>query len=199
LGDNHPQVQETRASVAELRSRLEQETKKVTGGVAVSNTINRQREADIRRSLEAQRAKVLKLKAVRDEGLVIIQDVGNAQRGYDAVLQRFTQTSLEGQTTQSNVNILTQAVAPLEAASPRLFVNVLLSVFIGLLLALGSALVLELRDRRIRSVADVVAVLGLPVIGVMPKPGAKFRMGSKQALTMQQRLLAPLPQPGKAA
>ena len=199
LGDNHPQVQETRASVAELRSRLEQETKKVTGGVAVSNTINRQREADIRRSLEAQRAKVLKLKAVRDEGLVIIQDVGNAQRGYDAVLQRFTQTSLEGQTTQSNVNILTQAVAPLEAASPRLFVNVLLSVFIGLLLALGSALVLELRDRRIRSVADVVAVLGLPVIGVMPKPGAKFRMGSKHALTMQQRLLAPLPQPGKAA
>ena len=107
FGDNHPQVVESRASLTELRSRLDQETKRVTGGVTVSNTINRQREADVRRSLDEQRAKVLKMKSVRDQGTVIMQDVGNAQRAYDAVLQRFTQTNLEGQATQSNVNLLT--------------------------------------------------------------------------------------------
>jgi succinoglycan biosynthesis transport protein ExoP len=198
LGDNHPQVVESRASLAELRSRLEQETKKVTGGVAVSNTINRQRESDVRRSLEEQRGKVLKMKAVRDQGTVIMQDVGNAQRAYDAILQRFTQTSLEGQATQSNVNVLTQATPPVEHSSPLLLLNTLLSVFLGGLLAVGVVMLLEMRNRKVRSVDDAVAALGLPVIGVMPKPGAKFH-GGRAAISMQQRLMAPLPQPGKVA
>ena len=199
FGDNHPQVVETRANLGELRSRLDAETTKVTGGVSVSNTINRQREAEIRGSLEAQRAKVLRLKAVRDEGMVLQRDMENAQRTYDAVLQRFTQTSLESQTTQSNVNMLTQATPPLEPASPRIVLNTLLAIFVGTLLAVGTALVLELRDRRIRGLDDAVAALGLPVIGVMPKPGAKGRAGLKQLSQMQQRLMAPLPPTAKGA
>lgn len=198
-GDSHPQVIEARASLAELRVRQEQETRKVTGGVGVSATINRQREAEVRRTLETQRAKVLKMKAVRDQGMVILQDVNNAQRAYDQILQRFTQASLEGQATQSNTNVLTQAVPPIEPSSPLVLVNTLLAVFIGLILALGIALILEMRDRRVRSADDVPAALGLPVIGVMHKPGAKLRRSAQRLSLMQQRLLAPLPQPGKAA
>lgn len=199
FGDAHPQVMETRANIAELRSRLDAETTKVTGGVTVSNNINRQREAEIRGSLEAQRAKVLRLKAVRDEGMVLQRDMENAQRTYDAVLQRFTQTSLESQTTQSNVNMLTQATPPLEPSSPRIVLNTLLAVFMGTLLAVGVALVRELMDRRIRNLDDAVAALGLPVLGVMPKPGAKGRAGLAQLSLMQQRLMAPLPPTGKGA
>ena len=199
FGENHPQVLETKANLAELRSRLDAETTKVTGGITISNTINRQRESEIRASLEAQRAKVLRLKAVRDEGTVLQRDMENAQRTYDAVLQRFTQTSLESQTTQSNVNLLTQATPPLEPASPRIGLNTLMSVFVGTMLALGTALVLELMDRRIRGLDDAVTALGLPVIGVMPKPGAKGRAGLTQLSLMQQRLMAPLPPTGKGA
>ena len=199
FGDSHPQVVETRANLGELRSRLDAETTKVTGGVTVSNTINRQREADIRGSLESQRAKVLRLKAVRDDGMVMQRDMENAQRTYDAVLQRFTQTSLESQTTQSNVNMLTQATPPLEPASPRILFNTLLAVFVGTLLAVVTALVLELMDRRIRGLDDAVTALGLPVIGVMPKPGAKGRAGLAKLSLMQQRLMAPLPPTAKGA
>jgi len=199
FGDNHPQVVESRANLGELRSRLDAETSKVTGGVGVSNTINRQREGDIRVSLEAQRTKVLRLKAVRDEGMVLQRDMENAQRTYDAVLQRFNQTSLESQATQSNVNMLTQATPPLQPASPRIVLNTLLAIFVGTLLAVGTALVLELRDRRIRGLDDAVAALGLPVIGVMPKPGAQGRAGLKQLSQMQQRLMAPLPPTAKGA
>ncbi|MBC7938733.1 MAG: chain length determinant protein EpsF [Chitinophagaceae bacterium] len=198
LGDNHPQVLEARASAQELRTRLDAETRRVTGGVAVSNTINRQREAEIRGSLEAQRAKVLRMKAVRDDGLVLLRDVENAQKAYDAIQQRFTQTTLESQTTQSNVNVLTQAVPPLAPASPRIFLNTLLSVLAGSLLAVGLALALELRDRRVRDLDDVVATLGLPVIGALPKPGSKLALGGRTSL-MQQRLMAPLAQSAKGA
>jgi chain length determinant protein EpsF len=199
LGDNHPAVQESRANIAELRQRLEAETRKVTSSVGVGNTINRQREGEIRRSLDAQRAKVLQLKQVRDEGMVLLREVDNAQRTYDAILQRLTQTSLEGQATQSNINPLSQAEVPLYPASPRVVLNTAIAAFAGLLLAVGAALVLELLDRRLRTVDDVATALDLPVIGVMPEPGAKLGLRRLQATLTQERLLAPLPSPGKSA
>ena len=198
LGDNHPQVIEARANVAELRARLAAETTKVTGGVTVSNTINRGRQGEVKASLEAQREKVLRMKAVRDEGLVLMREIDNAQRTYDAILQRFTQTSLESQTTQSNANVLTQATPPIEPATPRLLLNTLLSLLVGLFLAVLVTLFLELRDRRVRTVEDLVATLGLPVIGALPKPGSKLAMGSRTSY-LQQQILQPLPQPGKGA
>ncbi len=199
LGENHPQVREARANLTVLRSRLVSETERVTGGVTVSSNINRQREAELRGSLQAQRAKVLSMRAVRDDGLILLRDVENAQRTYDALQQRLTQTNLEGQTTQSNVNVLTMATPPIEPSSPRVVLNTLLSVFIGTLLALGLAMVLELMDRRVRNVDDVVAALGLPVLGVMRKPGSRGAFGRNRLTSMQQRLMAPLAQTPKEA
>ncbi|MEO8124308.1 MAG: chain length determinant protein EpsF, partial [Burkholderiales bacterium] len=62
FGDNHPQVIEAKANIAELRARMEAEIRRVTSGVGVSNTIMKSREGDIRAALDTQRAKVLKLK-----------------------------------------------------------------------------------------------------------------------------------------
>ena len=197
LGDAHPQVEELRASIADTRARLDAETKKVTSGVSIANTINTQRIGEIKTSLEAQRTKVLKLKSVRDEGAVLLRDVENAQRSYDAVLQRFTQSNLEGQTTQSNVHLLQQASEPTQPASPKILLNTALSVFVGTLLAVGMALLLELRDRRVRSIDDLVDALNLPVLGTMPKPGSRIGPGAKRLSVLQQRLMSPVPQPQK--
>jgi polysaccharide biosynthesis transport protein len=198
FGDNHPQVQELKANISEMRSRLDVEVGKVTSGVGLTNTITRKRESEVRASLEAQRSKVLRLKAVRDEGLVMMRDVENAQRSYDAVQQRFTQTSLESQTKQSNVNVLTEAVPPLTPASPRTTLNALLGLGIGTLLAVATVLLLEVRDRRVRNTEDLIAVLNLPVLASLPRPVSRLKLGNKQSL-MQQRLMAPLQTNGKGA
>jgi polysaccharide biosynthesis transport protein len=196
LGDAHPQVEELRASIAELKTRLEAETRKVTSGVAVSNTINIQRMAEVKASLEAQRSKVLRMKSVRDEGSVLLRDVENAQRGYDAIQQRFTQTNLEGQATSTNVHTLQRASEPTQPSSPKVMLNTLLSVALGLGLALAAALLLEFFDRRIRTLEDVVIALELPVLGVMPKPGGRGKGGSRHLALLQQRLMDPaLPRP----
>ena len=193
LGDANPQVLQARANIEELRARIDAETRRVTGGVAVSNTINRQREGQIRAGLEAQRANVLRMKAVRDEGAVIQRDVENAQRAYDTIFARLNQSSLESQTTQSNVNLLTQATPPNEPSSPKVLLNTVLAVLIGALLSAGVPLLLELRDRRARSAGDVAAFLGLSVISVMPRPSTgRIARGPSP---MQQRLMAPLPSP----
>jgi len=198
FGDNHPQVQEARANLGELRASLDAETRRVTGGIGLGNTINRQREAELRAQLDAQRANVLRLKAVRDEASVLMRDIENAQRTYDAIVTRFTQTSLESQTTQSNISVLSQAVPPREPSSPKTLLNALVATFAGTLLGVGLALLLEWLDRRVRNAEDVVATLGLPVLGVMPRPGTRL-LGARRPSVLQRRLLAPLPPRGKHA
>lgn len=199
LGDNNPQVVELRASIADTRQKVSSEILRIGGGVGISSNINRQREAQTRSELEAQRAKVLRMKQVRDEGSVIQRDVENAQRSYDTVLARLTQSSLESQTTQSNVVVLAQAVPPLLPSSPKTLLNSILAVFLGTLLALGTVLILELRDRRLRNPEDVIALLGLPVLGILPSLHAKDVKRRRAANVLQQRLVGQLAAPKKGA
>jgi chain length determinant protein EpsF len=195
LGDNHPQVIELRANLSELRRKLESETRRVTGGVVVSADINRRRESELRGSLETQRAKVLRLKAVRDEAAVLQRDVENAQRALDAITQRLTQTNIESQTTSSNVYMLAQASPPMNHSSPNVLRNALVATLGGTMLGLALCLLWELLDRRVRTVEDAIALAGLPVLAVMPRAPGRLRRRKvglpswlvKPALPMRRR------------
>jgi len=193
FGDAHPQVVEAKANITELRTRMDAEIRRITSGVGVNNTINKGRESQIRGSLDAQRAKVLQLKAVRDEGMVLQREVDNAQRSFDTLTARLNQTALEAQATQSFANILSVAQPPAEASSPRILLNTLAAVFLGTLLAIAVALIREYADRRVRSAEDVVAALGIAVIGTLPTPSAKRYTAGHLALPAAQRNVALAP------
>lgn len=181
-GESHPQVQELVASIKETQSRLNQETHTLTSGVRTTNQVNLGRVAQIEASIAEQRAKVLKMKADRDEAAVLQRDVENAQRAYDAVVNRANQSGLEAQTQQSNVSMLNPAALPIEPSSPKMLLNLALAVFVGGLLALATALLLEVMDRRLRSSSDVIAVVGLPVLGTLPRPNFKRVQGTRRSL-----------------
>lgn len=168
MGSAHPQVRELQASIAELRARLDQETRNATASVGITSTINAQREAQIRAALENQRQKVLRLKEQRDEAMVLVRDVENAQLAYANLQQRYSQLSLESNSNQTNVSVLRVASPPSEPSSPWMLLNTLLGIVLGLLLGLAAAVGVELMDRRVRSEIDVEE-LESPFLGTLPK------------------------------
>ena len=196
-GDQHPLVIEARASIAEQRKRIDAETRRVTGGVSVSANINRQREAQARSSLAAQRSLVLRLKQTRDDGAVLLRDIDQATKTYEALLSRMDQSKMESQSKSGGAVQLTVADPPLQPASPKLGLNIGLAVFVGLLLGVGTGLLLEMLNRRVRSAIDLDEALGLPLLGVMPKPTDRRLFGKRPSL-MQQRVMGQLPAPSKA-
>jgi capsular polysaccharide biosynthesis protein len=50
----------------------------------------------------------------------------------------------------------------------RLVLNLALAIFLGSLLGLGTALLLELMDQRVRGPEDLDQVAGAPLLGVIP-------------------------------
>lgn len=184
LGDQHPQVLELQANIDKMRKRIEIETKRVSAGVSVANSVNRTRLASVRGSLEAQRAKVLEMKSRRDGAEVLQQDVANAQRAYEAVVARVSQTSLEGQTAQSNASVLEVAVPPSVASSPKVRTNLILGSLLSIAVALGTVALREHRDARLRLSDEVPALIGQQVIATIPP----FKRSGRPLLMSVKRL-----------
>jgi len=200
-GDKHPQVQEARAAVNELQAKIARATSDVTGAIGVDARVSHAREADIQAAVEAQRAKVLQLKDTRDQVAVLQRDVDNAQRSYDAVYNRASQTNLESQNRQSNATVISQATTPSTPSSPKLVSVLVMGIAAAIGLGIGAALLLEQFDKRIRTASDAFDFLGLPVIGIMPSPTMNRRLKGQMAM-LQDRVVSgrrlPAPDKGQA-
>ncbi len=200
-GDKHPQVQEARAQVNELKAKLSRAMGDVTGAIGVDARVSHAREAEIQAAVDAQRIKVLALKETRDQGSVLARDVENAQRSYDLVYNRASQTNLESQNRQSNATVISQATTPSSPSSPKVASVLLMGIVAALGLAMGVALLLEQFDKRIRTNSDAFDFLGLPVIGIMPSPTMNRRLKGQMAM-IQDRVVSgrrlPAPEKGQA-
>ncbi|TBO30196.1 chain length determinant protein EpsF [Aquabacterium lacunae] len=182
LGDKHPQVIQMRASIAQHEARLRSEITKVAGVVKSNDTVLREREAAARAAYEDQRSKLLEMKEKRNQLVLLEQEVSNAQRIYESISLRQSQSSLEGSNNQSNSYLLSPAVEPPDHSFPKMGLNIVLALSLGVIITLFLTLAAELLDRRVRTTTDIIQVLELPVIGVLPPPGPR-------KLSMARRML----------
>ncbi|CAM8643160.1 EpsF, chain length determinant protein EpsF [Comamonadaceae bacterium] len=175
LGKNHPQIQRTEAELATLKAQLDAETRKITASIDTTYQVGKQREAQLQGALATQKARVLLLNKQRDELNVLRRDIESAQRAFEIVSQRASQTNIESQANQTNIAVLNPASPPPDPSKPRVLINVLVSIVLGTLLGIGLALVLELMNRKVRSTDDLVEALELPVLGAISSASGMFK------------------------
>lgn len=175
LGQNHPQILQAEAELTTLRSKLESETKKITASVETAYQVGKQRESQLQGALAIQKTRVLLLNKQRDELNVLRRDIESAQRAFEIVSQRASQTNIESQTNQTNIGVLSEASIPQDPSKPRVFINILVSTFLGLFLGVGVALILELRNRKVRSIEDLVDALEVPVLGSISSAAGMYK------------------------
>ncbi|BDT58205.1 hypothetical protein MasN3_16990 [Massilia varians] len=188
-GRNHPAYQSAQAEVSKMRAELNAALGSVSKSVGANAQVYRQREAELRAELAAQKTRVLELNRTRDELGVLLKDLDSAQRAFDAASNRFSQTRIEAQAEQSDISILNPAVPPTAPSGPRVLLNTLVSILLGTILGVGLALLLELINRPVRSTGDVKDMLGIPVLGTIEWRMKRPRSGGIRALMTPRRLL----------
>jgi chain length determinant protein EpsF len=155
LGKNHPSIMRMQAEIAELRLKLEAETRLVTRGFSASTSIGRDKEEELKSAIQAQKKRLLQLRGERDQLAVLQRDVDAAKNAYDAVVRRYTDANLQSQATQTNVSLLNTATEPLEPSSPKLARNIPIGLVLGVMIGLAAAFFAEFLDRRIRGADDL--------------------------------------------
>lgn len=174
VGANHPDFLRLQAEVNSYKARLANELNIATRGVGATAGAARQRFNELSAAFERQKAQVLAMKQQREEATLLARDLENAQRIYDSALQRYGQSRMEAQSTQTDIAVLNPAVAPVQHSKPRVFLNILLSLFLGSLLGVGIGFLVELLDRRVRSGQDIAAGLEIPVLAEVSKKGRRL-------------------------
>ncbi len=174
VGANHPEFLRLQAEVNTYKVKLAIELSAASRGVGATAGAARQRYNELSGAFDKQKANVLGLKQQREEASLLARELENAQRIYDSALQRYGQSRMESQSTQTDIAVLNPAVAPTQASKPRVMFNVLLSVFFGTLLGVGLGFLIELLDRRVRSGQDIATALDIPVLAeVSQRRGAR--------------------------
>ena len=174
VGANHPEYRRTQAEVNTYKVKLATELNTATRGVGATSSAARQRVKELSAAFEQQKTKVLGLKQQREEATLLARDLENAQRIYDSALQRYGQSRMEAQSTQTDIAVLNPAFPPTDPSKPRVLFNVLLAVFFGTLLGVSLGFLIELLDRRVRSGEDISTVLDIPVLAEVTKKGRRL-------------------------
>lgn len=174
VGANHPDFIRLQAEVNTYKVKLATELSTASRGVGATAGAARQRFNELSGAFALQKAQVLALKQQREEATLLARDLENAQRIYDSALQRYGQSRMEAQSTQTDIAVLNPAVAPTAPSKPRVFLNILLSLFLGSLLGVGIGFLVELLDRRVRSGQDIAAGLDIPVLAEVTKKGRRL-------------------------
>jgi len=167
LGPAHPQYIQQNEEVTALRSRMNSEIARVVEGVKNLTAQNRAREGSLTAALAAQRQRVIEMRDAKNEAFVLARDVETAQKAYEAALARQTVNKVESGARATNISILNPAAEPAGPSKPKKMLNVLLGFVVGTILGLAAVFLLELIDRRVRSIDDLEANLEVPVLGTV--------------------------------
>jgi chain length determinant protein EpsF len=191
MGVNYPDYVRLKDETDALKEQLNAQIAKVAASINLANKTGETKEGVLASAIAEQKQKVLAMTALRDQMAILQKDVDTAQKAYDAVAQRFTETSLESQSSVTNVSVLTPAAAPLKPSSPKLLLNLVLASFLGTMLGSALALLSELSDRRVRSAQDVLTATGIPVIGELRAPAVAPRSWIKRVIDFVGRGTGP--------
>jgi len=183
FGSNHPLYLQQQAQASAVRERLAGETRRIVDSIITSNLASREKENQLNAAILEQKQRILELKGQRDTLAVLEHDVASAQKAYDEISHKITQTTLESQTTLTNVAMLTNATAPLNPSSPRVILNMLGALFLGVLLGGSMAMLREYFDRRIRGGVDLSVALSVPVLAEFKN---KFQLPADKQVRKQK-------------
>jgi capsular exopolysaccharide synthesis family protein len=197
LTDEHPTVINLSQKLQALRNQLEGRVGQIVGnGVSV-------REPDLqigelKQSLTAElvRSEVERLAATNRVGLLRKAFISNqarlsvlpkleqqqrqlqrrlqvAQSTYEQLLKQLQEAQVVEKQNVGNAKVIASALVPDEPISPKVMLNLALGGFLGILLGVGTALILEAMDKSLKTLDEAKKLLGYPLLGTIPRVDEK--------------------------
>lgn len=165
LGPNHPEMQalrSRRAVTAQLAAQEQSQARAASSGASAASALGRALQAQKARVI-GQREKVERLRQLQAEA-----DLRRDQ--YKSAAARAAQFSLEASVTESDMKKLGVVLAPKSPTFPNKPLILGGSLALGVAMGLALSLLLELLNRRVRGVEDLMLSSEIHCVSVVEQP-----------------------------
>ncbi|MDB9323331.1 polysaccharide biosynthesis tyrosine autokinase [Nodularia spumigena CS-591/04] len=120
-------------------------------------------------AFKQDRARLRILPKLQQQELQLQRQLQVARITYEQMLRRLQEVQVAENQNVGNARIVSQALLPEKSVSPRINLNLALGGFLGILLAVGSALFLDALDKSVQTAAEAEQLLDYPLLGKIPK------------------------------
>jgi uncharacterized protein involved in exopolysaccharide biosynthesis len=165
FGAQHPKVRELQSQIDATQSNLDRELSNVSNNSNAELVAARQLEAKLRVAVEEQRAKVLGVNKLEDEGMKYELELESAQSVYKRALDGYDEIMFATGGRTANISVVSSAIPPQQPAKPKTVKLLAAGIAAGILLGLIAPLCYELLlNRRVRCRDDFERGFDVPVL-----------------------------------
>lgn len=165
-----PEMVQLRNQIKELDRQVESEVSSIKQSIEAAYLAAQEEEDQLRSQLEGSKVEVVDQRNKSIQYNIIQREVDTNRTLYDGLLQRYKEIGIAGSVGSNNISIVDPATRPAFPRSPNMLLNLALGILAGLLLGGLAAIGLDFMDDSFKSPEDIEREIGLPVIGVVPKP-----------------------------
>ena len=165
----YPAARAIQSQIDQLDRSIRNEERRVANSFEADYRGALERERGLQRRVEQLKASYLDLRRRSIQYNIYQQEVDTNRALYEGLLQRVKEIGVANGVGVNNVSVVDQADAPQKPSSPRLLLNLILSLLAGLGLGTALALALEQIDEAIADPEEIERQFGLPLLGSVPK------------------------------
>jgi uncharacterized protein involved in exopolysaccharide biosynthesis len=168
-----PKMLQLKAQIAEIQDQINREIANVAGSLKAARDAAAAEENALRQKVGQTRKEVLNTQEQSIDMNLLKREVDTNRQLYDNLLQRFKELGVSGNIVTNNVSVVDAAEPSLFPFKPNLLTNLLVGIVAGMLLGAAIVVTLEVMDDSIKYPDEVERILGLPLMGVIPKINRK--------------------------
>lgn len=169
----HPRMLASESRIAAVEAQLQQEITGVHRGLVRQLERAEARAIDVQRRISEQTEALLELESLTSHHAILVEEAETTRRLHDTVLARLKEVQLIHGAEQTNVHPIGGAEISPGPVRPNKLLNLLLALLGGCVLGCGLAFTVDACDRTLKSEEDVHRVLGLDMLGLVPRLGGK--------------------------
>ena len=167
VSSKHPDYQTIQAEIINLKSKLQKQLDAAVNRLDNRILVAERNIQQIEHSIDSQKNTLFIISENRNKLDILQRDVDDSKQFLSMATARLSQIELESKSQEGNVSIVNSAITPVEAVSPNMVVNVILSIVLGFIFSLALAVMFELANRRVRVSDDVLQFSNLPVLATV--------------------------------
>lgn len=172
---DYPEARRLKAKLDDVAGKIAAEEARIQKGIQNDYLVAVKNEESLRKRAEEAKASALELNDRATQYKILQREVETNKEIHQSLLQRVKEIDATVGADISNIQVVDHALLPVKPDKPRIQLNLLLAIGIGLMLGVAAAFLLEFLDNTVKSMDEISDRFGITILGVLPEAEEQHR------------------------